>query len=140
MPDPYREPVDESSPSPPKIEKPTPFEAEKAIGKFREIPPQGPAQETPKPTPSKAASTPAPSPSPAPAIPRTPVPKKENLKDMDEGRQMKILTDMAFEEGIKKAVEAAKATGDAYLIDKLHDTLVDELRQQLIEKGKLKEE
>jgi hypothetical protein len=141
MSDPYREPIEEPAAAPPKIEKPAPFEAEKAMQKIREIPSSAPAQETPKPTPAPPVSTPPPSvPEPAPTpAPPPPAPKKESLKDLNEDRQMKTLVDMAFQQGIDKAVEAARATGQAYLIDKLHDTLIDELRQQLIEKGKLKE-
>jgi hypothetical protein len=131
MPDPYREPTEEPAVSPPKIEMPTAFEAKEALDKIREAPPEAPAQEAPRPSSVPSAPAAAPT-SPAP-------PKKEELKDLNEDRQMKILVDLAFQQGIDKAVQAAKATGQAYLIDKLHDTLVDELHQQLIEKGKLKE-
>ena len=131
MPDPYREPTKEPSPSPPKIEKPVFFEAKEALEKIKETSAVATAQEAPKPAPPTA-------PPPVFPLPAAP-PKKEDLKDLDEDRQMKMLVDLAFQQGIDKAVQAARATGQAYLIDKLHDTLVDELYYQLVEKGKLKE-
>jgi hypothetical protein len=133
VPDPYREPTEEPAALPPKIEKPTAFEAKEAIEKFKEMPAAAPSQEASKPAAPQTA------PPVAPAPPKSAPPKKEDLKDLDEDRQIKMLVDLAFQQGIDKAVQAARATGQAYLIDKLHDTLIDELHQQLVEKGKLKE-
>lgn len=130
VPDPYREPIQEPSGAEPKIEKPNFPEITVKQEIKKEIPKVGPSQEVPIPVP------PAAPPMPPPAA----APKEDGLKNLTEDRQMKMLVDLAFQQGIDKAVQAAKATGDAYLIDKFHDTLVDELRQQLIEKGKLKEE
>ena len=130
MADPYREPIQESSGTKPKIEKPNFPEIAVKQEIKKEISKAGPFQEVP------ISAPPAATPMPPPAA----APKKDDLKNLTEDRQMKILIDLAFQQGIDKAVNAAKATGDAYLIDKFHDTLVDELRQQLIERGKLKEE
>ncbi len=130
MADPYREPTQEPSGAEPKIEKPNFPEIPVKQEIKKEIPKAGPSQEAPISAPPAAAPMPPP----------VAAPKKDDLKNLTEDRQMKILIDLAFEQGIDKAISAAKATGDAYLIDKFHDTLVDELRQQLIEKGKLKEE
>jgi hypothetical protein len=132
MPDPYREPAEEPAASPPKTEKPAAFEAKEALEKIRETPTVAPLEEQPNPPASQA-------PVPLTSQPPAAAPKKEDLKDLNEDRQMKILVDLAFAQGIDKAVAAARATGDAYLIDKFHDTLIDELHQQLIDKGKLKE-
>jgi len=132
MPDSYREPTDEPAVSPPKIEKPTPFEAKETLDKIKETPTVAPLEEQPKPPAPQA-------PSPSTLQPTAAAPKKEDSKDLDKDRQLKILVDLAFAQGIDKAVAAAKATGDAYLIDEFHDTLIDELHQQLIDKGKLKE-
>lgn len=128
MPDPYREPI-QDSPSEQKIEAPLAPEKKEQVEKVAEGPAQAPAQEIVKPTPV------APPPTPPPVAP----PVKEELKALDEDRQLKILVDLAFEQGLDKAVEAARATENSYLIDKFHDTLVDELYQKLMEKGKLKE-
>ena len=46
---------------------------------------------------------------------------------------------LAFSEGIEKAIELIKKDDSAYLVDALHDKLVDELYQRLIQAGKLKE-
>jgi hypothetical protein len=133
MSDPYREPIEEKSSQPPKIEKPVPLEIREKAEKEQETPAVSPAQEIPKVTPSPVATG-------AAQASKTAASKKEDLKDLDKEHQLKVLVDLALQQGIEKAVAAAKATGDAYLIDQLHDTLIDELRQQLIEKGKLKEE
>ena len=63
----------------------------------------------------------------------------DDPKILEKDRQLKMLVDIAFSKGLDKAVEAARATNNAYLIDEFHDMLVDKLRQELIEKGKLKE-
>lgn len=140
MPDPYREPADETSPPSQgaKIEAPVlPGEKEqiaapeKIEGRPLEMPAPGPSQET-------AASVAPPPPSAPPATP-SPAPTAAPPPELDKDRQLKILVDMAFQQGIDKAVEAARASENPYLIDEFHDTLVDELRQQLVEKGKLKE-
>ena len=134
MSDPYREPIEEKSAQAPRIEKPVPLEIKEKEEKTQETPAAGPAQEIPKTTAAPTQATPS-----AIQAAKTATLKKEDLKDVDKEHQLKILVDLALQEGIEKAVAAAKATGDAYLIDELHDKLVDELRQQLIEKGKLKE-
>ena len=138
MPDPYREPTQEEKSSKPAA-APAPVQAAKAekaplIELKEESKEAGvsPVQEKAKPIVSYPTSTtPLPSPPPAPV--------SEDIKDMSEDRQLKILVDLAFEKGINKAIETANATQNPYLIDKFHDTLTDELRDQLIEKKKLKE-
>ena len=64
--------------------------------------------------------------------------KAKELKALDQPGQLKSLSDLAFQEGLDYAIEVAKALDSAYLLDELHDSLVDELYQKLIEQGKLK--
>lgn len=61
------------------------------------------------------------------------------IKDLDVGRQIKILTTLAFEKGILYSVTVARGLNNAYLLDELHDKLVGELHEELIKKGKLKD-
>ncbi len=147
MPDPYREITEEDStqeakPSAPapnlvvpqaKVEKPlVPETAAFVPEKTPETPVPVPPQKVAKPVvPPPAAPTPPPLPPAAAPI--------QDLKNLDKDRQLKILVDLAFEQGIDKAVKAAEATENAYLIDEFHDTLVDKLREKLVERGKLKE-
>lgn len=140
MPDPYREPADETSPPSQgaKIEAPVLPGEKEQIAAPEKI--EGRPMEIPAPGPSQATAAPmAPSPPPAPLVTPSPAPTAAPPQDSDKDRQLKMLVDLAFAQGIDKAVEVAKASGNPYLIDEFHDTLVDELRQQLVDKGKLKE-
>lgn len=65
--------------------------------------------------------------------------KAEELKGYKKNQQLKSLVDLAFEKGVTYATEVVRQLDSAYLIDEFHDTLVDKLRQELIEKDKLKE-
>ena len=53
--------------------------------------------------------------------------------------KIKKLCDLAFSDGIDEAIKQAKKTDNAYILDELHDTLIDELRTKLIQAGKLKD-
>ncbi len=64
--------------------------------------------------------------------------KAKELKGLDQPGQIKALSDLAFQKGLDYAIEVAKALDNAYLLDELHDSLVDELYQKLVEEGKLK--
>ena len=48
--------------------------------------------------------------------------------------QIEVLVELAFKEGLSKAIEEAKKLDDPFLLDKFHDTLANELYQELIEK------
>jgi hypothetical protein len=63
----------------------------------------------------------------------------KELKKMDRSNQVKVLCDLAFQKGLDFAIEVAKSLDNAYVLDKLHDTLVDELYKKLVEKGELKQ-
>ena len=56
-------------------------------------------------------------------------PEKEKWQE-----QIEALIEMAFKEGLAKAIEAAKKLNDPFLLDKFHDTLANELKQELIER------
>jgi len=62
----------------------------------------------------------------------------KQLKDLDRQSQVKALCGLAFQKGLDFAIEVAKALDNAYVLDEFHDTLVDELYKELVEKGKLK--
>ncbi|MEA2098291.1 MAG: hypothetical protein U9P70_04455 [Patescibacteria group bacterium] len=63
----------------------------------------------------------------------------EELKNLDTAGQVKKLTFLAFEKGIGHSIKVARSLNDAYLLDELHDKLIGELHQELVEKGKLKD-
>ncbi len=65
--------------------------------------------------------------------------KAKQLKDLDRPSQVKALCDLAFQKGLAFAIEVAKTLDNAYVLDEFHDTLVSELYNKLIEKGKLKQ-
>ncbi len=131
MPDPYREITEEKS---------------EAVKELEQIPAAPEAKEQPI-APEKPSVTPQEQ-APASAVPVSAPPQTTTSQpapasvsaDLENDRQLKILVDLAFAQGIDKAVSAARASENPYLIDKFHDTLVDELRQKLVEGGKLKEE
>lgn len=62
----------------------------------------------------------------------------QQIKSQPQQRQVKLLTDLAFEKGISHAVEVAKRLESPYLLDEFHDALVDELYNKLVQEGKLK--
>ena len=127
--DPYKEPVEET-PAPASQEKPVAPEKLEAKVTEKPVAPAGKPMPAPaSPPPAAPPATPIPQAAPPPSAP----------SDLEKDRQLKMLVDLAFSQGLEKAIEAAQATQDPYLIDKFHDTLVDELQQKLIEKGKLKE-
>lgn len=61
------------------------------------------------------------------------------IKNQPKERQIQYLIDLAVEKGISEAVHTAKNLESPYLIDELHDALVDNLYSQLVKDGKLKE-
>ncbi|MAF20655.1 MAG: hypothetical protein CMI55_03160 [Parcubacteria group bacterium] len=76
---------------------------------------------------------------PRPNIPPGKVQQRvKQLKDTSKENQVKALCDLAFQKGLDFAVETAKNLDNAYVLDEFHDTLVDELREKLIQKGELK--
>lgn len=67
------------------------------------------------------------------------VQKAKQIKAEPKERQIKLLTDLAFEKGVSHAIEVARSLDNPYLLDEFHDALVDELYNKLVETGKLKQ-
>lgn len=68
---------------------------------------------------------------------------KEEVKELiskEKPDQIKKLVSLAFTKGLNYSFEVAKKLNDPYILDELHDILVDELYEQLIKKDKLKSE
>lgn len=65
--------------------------------------------------------------------------KAGELKRYEKTQQLKGLIDIAFQKGISYAVDVAREMDNPFLMDELHDVLVDELRKELIDRGKLEE-
>jgi len=78
-------------------------------------------------------------PAPVKITPPVVVKKVKTIKAEAKERQVKLLTDLAFDKGIIHATEVAKKLDDPYILDEFHDTLVDELYNYLVEQGKLKQ-
>lgn len=66
----------------------------------------------------------------------TPVPASEGI-DPELQPKVQELVNAAFQKGIDIAINEARATGNAALIDTFHDVLVDELYTYLVDQGKL---
>ncbi len=77
----------------------------------------------------------APATSPLPQVKE----KAGELKRYEKTQQLKSLIDLAFQKGISYAVDVVREMDNPFLMDELHDVLVDELRKELIERGKLEE-
>jgi hypothetical protein len=78
----------------------------------------------------------------APVALASPIQAKEKageLKRYEKTQQLKGLIDIAFQQGISYAVDVVKEMDNPFLMDELHDVLVDELRKELVERGKLEE-
>jgi len=72
-------------------------------------------------------------------IARAVIKKADELKLEQKDRQVKLLTDLAFEKGVVHATEVARILDSPYILDEFHDTLVDELYNYLVEQKKLKQ-
>jgi len=152
MPDPYRElPEDKSEATP--VVKPTlassveeeilALERELAVKKAtlqKEKPrplEQAIGMETPKPT--NVATTAASAAVAAALSPQVVRSDAKNIKKLEKNQQLKSLVDLAFVKGVSHAVEVVRNLDSPYLMDEFHDTLVDHLHKELVDKGKLEE-
>lgn len=61
------------------------------------------------------------------------------LKGVEKDQQLKALVDLAFLKGVAYASDVARNLDNPYLMDEFHDTLIDEFRQKLVDSGKLEE-
>ncbi len=81
----------------------------------------------------------------APATSSSPAPSSvapgttgQSWQDPALADQVQALVNVAFTQGVAAAIDQARKTNNAALIDALHDVLSDELHQQLVERGQLK--
>lgn len=79
---------------------------------------------------------------PPPVQKLTPEPVAKKTKKISKEKrekQIKLLTDLAFEKGVIHATDVARKLDDPYILDEFHDALVDELYNYLVEQGKIKQ-
>lgn len=81
---------------------------------------------------------------PAQAHPLPPISEEaqeeaKRVKDLPQERQIQALVDLSFQKGLRHSIDTARALKNPYILDAFHDTLVDHLYKELVEKGKLKE-
>ena len=62
----------------------------------------------------------------------------KQIKDADAAHQLIILVDLARFKGVYYAVKEAKKIGSAYLLDRLHDAIVNDLFEELVKNKKLR--
>lgn len=122
---------------------------EERLQRLREVRHEPSVEEKePEKAPESSYAREIPSGAPSPAAPAAALPvidehfhsvKTKELKTYQADKQLKALVEIAFERGLKDAVEIAKRLENAYLLDAFHDTLVDELHKELVAQGKLEE-
>ena len=73
----------------------------------------------------------------APPLPHKLEPSAQELEHMPDDRQVKFLVMMAMQDGVDKAVDLARRVNSAFVLDELHDLIVDQLFNELVKRGKL---
>lgn len=151
MPDPYREPAEETSrPTAPSVPAVNPLEREILELEKQLAAKKAAMKETPleqvlekektaviQIVTSDAGPTGA---APVPVVSSSIIQEEtEKLKDVEKNQQLKALVDLAFLKGVAYASDVARNLDSPYLMDEFHDTLIDEFRQKLVESGKLEE-
>ncbi len=63
----------------------------------------------------------------------------KRIEPMEKRGRLEELKRIAVEEGLAKSVSIARKIKDPYLLDELHDSLIDELKEGLKEEGILEE-
>jgi hypothetical protein len=63
----------------------------------------------------------------------------QKLKDEPKERQIQLLIQMAMDKSVVEAINIARNLDNPYLLDEFHDALIDQLYDQLVEQGKLKQ-
>lgn len=61
-----------------------------------------------------------------------------NNEEKQHAPEIEALIQIAFDKGITKAIEEAKAKNDPHLLDDFHDAIIDRFYQKLVEAGKIK--
>jgi hypothetical protein len=148
MPDPYREPIEEKTPAELPAASPISsieqeiLELEKQLLAKRAALKEKPLEQVLKPEQPLSSAPPAVPVAPPTVVTLSPVTVKEEtqkFKGLEKNQQLKGLVDLAFQKGVIYATEVARNLDNPYLLDEFHDTLIDELRQELIKTGKLEE-
>ena len=80
----------------------------------------------------------APAPEPT-SQPPAPVQQTDATAPSPVTQQVRQLVDAAFSQGLKSAIGQAVKTNNAALIDAFHDTLVDDLYNELVSRNIIKE-
>jgi len=62
-----------------------------------------------------------------------------NIATMDEAHKIETLVVIALEKGIMHCIAVATKLQDPYILDTLHDKLIGELHERLVNENKLKE-
>jgi len=64
----------------------------------------------------------------------------QQIQNLDPQNQIKALCDLAFQKGLDFSIKTARGLNNAYILDALHDTLIDKLYERLKGEGKIKAE
>ncbi len=64
----------------------------------------------------------------------------QDIKNLPRDKQLTTLIDIALWRGLSQSIKIARSLNNAYILDEFHDTLIDKLYKDLINKGRLKEE
>ena len=75
-------------------------------------------------------------PTPTPLISTGKVSAQE-LRQLPKEKQLDILVGLAISQSIPEAVVLAQETNNPYILDELHDVLVDKFFEELVKRGKL---
>lgn len=62
----------------------------------------------------------------------------DQLKSANIQHQLSLLTNLALTNGVYYAIKLARKIGNAYLLDRLHDMIVNELYEDLVKNKKIK--
>jgi len=60
------------------------------------------------------------------------------IKNLPRQKQLEVLLEVALKKGVNSSIKIARSLNNAYVLDEFHDSLVDRLYNELIEKGQLK--
>lgn len=59
----------------------------------------------------------------------------QEIRGMSKKDQLEVLLNVALKKGVASSIKIARSLNNAYILDELHDNLVDKLYSELIEKG-----
>lgn len=66
--------------------------------------------------------------------------QSQQIQNLDPQNQVNALCDLAFQKGLDFAIKTARDLNNAYVLDALHDTLVDKLYERLVGEKKIEVE